>query len=94
MYINKVGHTHYCGQLARYRYENDYSTNDQKIKYAPKKSHLIFTGQDMGLHTVTYTFEKDEEVYFRYLPKKNFKKPNEIVSKESPFEVLKKLNLN
>jgi hypothetical protein len=62
MYINKVEHTHYCGQLARYRYENDYSTNDQKIKYAPKKSHLIFTGQDMGLHTVTYTFEKDEEV--------------------------------
>ena len=38
--------------------------------------------------------EKNDEVYFKYFPKKNFKKPNKKILKESPFGVLKNLNFN
>ena len=68
------------------------------IKMIPEMLNLLGCSKENFkklLKSMGYkTFEKDEEVYFRYLPKKNFKKPNEIVLKESPFEVLKKLNLN
>ena len=38
--------------------------------------------------------EKDNEVFFRYMPKKTFKKSESKVSKENPFGVLKNLNFN
>ena len=38
--------------------------------------------------------EKNDEVFFKYIPRKNFKKTDQKVLKESPFEVLKNLNLN
>ena len=39
--------------------------------------------------------EKNDEIFFKYLPKKNSKKSSsKKIRKESPFEVLKNLNLN
>ena len=40
--------------------------------------------------------EREKDVYFKYSPKKIFKKINKEVSKtkKSPFDVLKNLNLN
>ncbi len=41
------------------------------------------------------TFEKENELYFKYLPKKIIKKSSKrIVTSNSPFKVLKNLNLN
>ena len=71
---------------------------NKEIKMIPEMLNLIGCSKENFkklLKSMGYkTFEKDKEVYFRYLPKKNFKKTNEISSKESPFEVLKKLNLS
>ena len=38
--------------------------------------------------------EKNEEVFFKYNPRKKFKKSDNKTLKESPFGVLKNLNLN
>ena len=38
--------------------------------------------------------EKDNEVFFKYIPKKNLRKSDNKVSKESPFGVLRNLNFN
>ena len=39
--------------------------------------------------------EKNEDIFFRYLPKKKFKKDsNKKTDKENPFGVLKNLNLS
>ena len=39
--------------------------------------------------------EKNEEIFFKYIPKKiDKRKFNKEISKENPFEVLKNLNLN
>ena len=39
--------------------------------------------------------EKNEDIFFKYLPKKKFKKTyDKKTKKESPFQVLKNLNLN
>ena len=38
--------------------------------------------------------EKDKETFFKYSPKKSFKKNIKKTSKESPFNILKDLNLN
>jgi ATP-dependent RNA helicase SUPV3L1/SUV3 len=41
------------------------------------------------------TFEKENELYFKYTPKKIIKKASKrIVTSNSPFKVLKNLNLN
>ena len=38
--------------------------------------------------------ERNNEVFFSYIPKKNLKVINKKFTKESPFGVLKDLNLN
>ena len=39
--------------------------------------------------------EKDNEIFFRYIPSKNLNKiSSKKITKESPFEILKNLNLN
>ena len=38
--------------------------------------------------------EKENELFFKYIPKKNFKKDNKKITKESPFGILKNLNFN
>ena len=41
------------------------------------------------------TFEKEDAFYFKYSPKKiNKKNPKKIATSNSPFQVLKNLNLN
>ena len=42
------------------------------------------------------TFEKNNETYFKYVPKKQFKKKYHFKNqnKNSPFDVLKKINFN
>ena len=71
---------------------------NKEIKMIPEMLNLLGCSKENFkklLKSMGYkTFEKDKEVYFKYLPKKSFKKTNKIVLKESPFEVLKKLNLN
>ena len=38
--------------------------------------------------------EKNNDIFFKYLPRKNFKKSVKKITKENPFGVLKNLNLN
>ena len=47
------------------------------------------------LKKMNYTvFNKQEEIYFKYHPPKNFKKVNmKKISNENPFKILKNLNL-
>ena len=39
-------------------------------------------------------FEKENDIFFKYNPRKNFKKTSKKIIKENPFGVLKNLNLN
>ena len=39
-------------------------------------------------------FEKNNDIFFKYNPRKNTKKVSKKLIKESPFKVLKNLNLN
>ena len=38
--------------------------------------------------------DRENDIFFRYTPKKIFKKQNKKILKETPFEVLKNLNFN
>ena len=38
--------------------------------------------------------EKNGEIFFKYLPRKNYKKTDKKIKKENPFGVLKSLNFN
>ena len=38
--------------------------------------------------------EKENDIFFKYIPQKTFKKINKRSTKESPFKVLKNLNFN
>ena len=41
------------------------------------------------------TFDKDDDFYFKYNPKKIIKKkPKKITTSNGPFQVLKNLNIN
>ena len=47
------------------------------------------------LKTMGYkVFEKENDIFFKYYPQKNFKKENKKIIKESPFGVLKNLNFS
>ena len=41
-----------------------------------------------------YSYRKNNDILFRYVPKKVIKNKNEKNLKESPFKILKNLNLN
>ena len=38
--------------------------------------------------------DRENDIFFRYTPKKSFKKQNKKILKETPFGVLKDLNFN
>ena len=38
--------------------------------------------------------EKNTEIFFKYVPKRNIKKDNKKIVKESPFGVLKNINFD
>ena len=74
--------------------------NDTEIKLIPDMLNLLGCNKENFiklLNKMNYqTFEKEKDLYFKYLPsKKVFKKKNvnrEI--KDNPFKVLKQLNLD
>ena len=77
---------------------NSNTKNNEPIKMIPEMLNLLGCNKDnfkklleiMG-YKVT---EKNEEVFFKYLPRKIMKKTlNKRINKENPFGVLKNLNL-
>jgi len=77
---------------------NKNSEKNKEIKMAPEMLNLLGCNKDNFkklLKSMEYKItEKNNEVYFRYFPKKDFKKSNKKIIKESPFGILKDLNLN
>ena len=77
---------------------NSSSKENSEIKMTPEMLNLLGCSKENFkklLHKMNYkVFEKDNETYFKYSPSKKFKKftPKKI-SNESPFKVLKNLNL-
>ncbi len=78
---------------------NSNSEEKKEIKLIPEMLNLLGCNKDnfkrliqkMG-YKVT---EKNDDVFFRYIPRKKFKKPHDKkAKKESPFRILKNLNLN
>ncbi len=78
---------------------NSSSKENSEIKITPEMLNLLGCSKDNFkklLKRMNYKiYEKDDETYFKYVPIKNLKKitPKKI-SKESPFKILKNLNLN
>ena len=77
---------------------NSTSEKDKEIKIIPQMLNLLGCNKDNFkrlLKKMNYKIiEKGDDTYFRYLPKKNTKKTSKKITKESPFRVLKDLNLN
>ena len=71
---------------------------EKEIKMIPEMLNLLGCSKDNFkklLKNMHYSIiEKENEIYFKYAPRKNFKKTNKKVSKESPFGVLKNLNFS
>ena len=73
--------------------------SDKEIKMIPEMLNLLGCGKENFkklLQCMNYKVsEKNNEVFFRYVPKKIIKKSiNKKTSKESPFGILKDLNFN
>ena len=74
------------------------SNSEKEIKMVPEMLNLLGCNKDnfkILLKKMNYKImEKNNEVFFRYIPQKNNKKTfNKKISNESPFKVLKNLNL-
>ena len=75
------------------------SKSDKEIKMIPEMLNLLGCNKDnfkkLLLNMGYRVIEKNDEVFFKYRPNKNNKKIyDKKVSKESPFGILKNLNLN
>ena len=74
------------------------SNSDKKIKIIPEMLNLLGCSKENFINLLKNMSYKiiydDNEVFFKYTPKKNVKKSNKKIEKESPFKVLKNLNLN
>jgi len=78
---------------------NSNSKEDREIKMIPEMLNLLGCSKENFkklLKHMSYKIrEEKDEVFFKYMPKKNIKKVfNKKPSKENPFGVLKNLNLN
>ncbi len=78
---------------------NSGSEENKEIKLVPEMLNLLGCSKDNFKKLIikmNYKItEKNDEVFFRYFPKKKFKKTNEQkTKKENPFGVLKNLNFN
>jgi ATP-dependent RNA helicase SUPV3L1/SUV3 len=77
---------------------NSNSDQEKEIKMKPEMLNLLGCNKDNFkklLKLMNYKIlEKNNEVFFRYFPRKVFKKSGKKIVKESPFGVLKNLNLN
>ena len=77
----------------------NFDSNDKReIKMLPEMLNLLGCNKDkfkILLQSMSYkVIERNNEVFFSYSPKKNHKVMNKKFTKESPFGVLKDLNLN
>ena len=71
----------------------------KEIKLVPEMLNLLGCSKENFkklIEKMNYkTFEKDKDIYFKYSPKKQIKKTfKKIDSSNSPFKILKNLNLN
>ena len=77
---------------------NSKSEKEKEIKMIPEMLNLLGCSKENFkklLKNMGYKIlEKKEEIFFRYIPQKNYKKENKKTTKESPFGVLKGLNFN
>ncbi len=78
---------------------NSGTAKGREIKMVPEMLNLLGCSKENFiklLKKMNYKIvEKEKEVYFKYMPSKSFRKSNtKKTLKESPFEVLKDLNLN
>ena len=78
---------------------NSGTEKSREIKMVPEMLNLLGCSKENFiklLKKMNYKIvEKEKEVYFKYMPSKSFRKSNKKKTlKESPFEVLKDLNLN
>ena len=75
------------------------SKSEKEIKMIPEMLNLLGCNKDnfkkLLLNMGYRVIEKNDEVFFKYRPRKNNKKIyDKKISKESPFGILKNLNLN
>jgi ATP-dependent RNA helicase SUPV3L1/SUV3 len=78
---------------------NSGSEENKEIKLVPEMLNLLGCSKDNFKKLIIKmnyrVTEKEGEIFFRYLPKKKFKKTeDQKIKKENPFGVLKNLNLN
>ena len=78
---------------------NSNADENKEIKLVPEMLNLLGCNKDNFkklIQKMNYKiYEKNNEIYFRYTPKKDFKKTSNKKSiKESPFKILKSLNLS
>jgi ATP-dependent RNA helicase SUPV3L1/SUV3 len=78
---------------------NSGSEANKEIKLVPEMLNLLGCSKDNFKKLIIKmnykVTEKNDEIFFRYFPKKKFKKINDQkTKKENPFDVLKNLNFN
>ncbi len=77
---------------------NSNSEKNKEIKMIPEMLNLLGCSKDNFkklLKSMNYKIiSRESEIFFKYIPKKSFKKQNRKVLKENPFGVLKDLNFN
>ena len=78
---------------------NSDSEKSKEIKLVPEMLNLLGCSKDNFMKLIEKmnykTIERDKDIYFRYNPKKQFKKTfKKIDTSNSPFKVLKNLNFN
>ena len=77
---------------------NSSSEKEKQVKMMPEMLNLLGCNKENFkklLKSMNYiVLEKNDETYFKYKPKKIFKKTDKKIEKENPFGVLKNLNFN
>ena len=77
---------------------NSNSEKDKEIKMIPEMLNLLGCNKESFkklLMRMNYKIiERENDIFFRYTPKKSSKKQNQKILKETPFGVLKDLNFN
>ena len=77
---------------------NSNTGNLKEIKMMPEMLNLLGCNKDNFkrlLKIMNYKIrEKDNEIFFKYVPKKKIKSEDKKNIKENPFKILKNLNLN
>ena len=77
---------------------NSKTESKKEIKMTSEMLNLLGCSKDNFkklIKNMNYNvIEKEDNLFFKYKPKKSSKKNNKKISKESPFNVLKNLNLS